>query len=351
MNNFQSLKSYVRPPQLPRIHINIRISDVHCAHTHNRFHNLRLYIMEAVPEYNYQIEHNPEPEKIGQVDLSLTFVRPDNMEPILTRSTFSCSLLAQEFIEDENYPHKQQLHYFLTESGVGRRDAVTLILKLVILARKVTSSVVYSPRCALLLWLTLDVVPLGEESYRLEEVRRPYIDDYRTEEKIKVSVDDYVLSYIDDSQAPPDEYEESILDDYQVEDMIQASRDEYEDSQIEEVIPASLSEYKFRPASKLRVKSLSRRTYKKKRKTITIIADQCTIYKSKLETSSINDKCTICLENFDSEREVVFLPCGHEFDDKCIEEWLGIGHVCPLCRFEFPCEADEIPQTPITEVF
>ncbi|KAL1206600.1 E3 ubiquitin-protein ligase MPSR1 [Cardamine amara subsp. amara] len=369
--------------------------------------------MEAVPELNYQVERDPEPEKVGKVDLNIAFVRPINMDPILTRSSFSCSLLAKEFIEDEDYPYKQQLHYFLTESGVDRRDAIVLILKLIRLAREVTLSVIYCPRYALLMWLTLDVVlvPLSEESY-LEEMRKPYLDDYRIDEKIQASVHDYVESCIDDSQieeviqapldeheeesflddfqnkemiqeesyiddsqieeviqAPFDEYEEeSLLDEFQTEEMIQASRDEYEesffyDSQIEEVIPASLVEYKFRPASKLKVKSLERsfikkkkkkslrrRTYKNKRETISI-ADQCKIYKRKRKTSSNYDKCTICLENYDSKREVVTLPCGHIFDNQCIVEWLGIGHVCPLCRFKFPCEADEIPQTQMPKVF
>lgn len=231
--------------------------------------------MEAIPELTYDIEHNQEPKEIGTIDVHTTFVRPANMAPILTRSRFSCSLPAKELIEDDASPHKQELHYFLTESGVDEHDARTLILQLIQLAAQVTSSVEYCPKYALSMWLTLDFVPSSQEL---------------------------------------------VLDDPEIEESILASL-------------ADETKSRFRPANKLGVGSLSKRKYKIKRKA----------------SNSIADRCTICLKDFKTGRRVATLPCGHEFDNRCILEWLNISHFCPLCRYELPCEDDK--QFQVTTLF
>lgn len=131
-----------------------------------------VHIMEATPEFNYQIDVNPERKKIGTIQVYSSFVRPANMQPTLTRSNFSCSLPANEFTDDEDSPHKQRLYYFLKDSGVDAEDAYTLIIKLTQLACKVTSnSFEYCSRYALLLWLTLDVAPSNE--YERNSAFRP----------------------------------------------------------------------------------------------------------------------------------------------------------------------------------
>ncbi|CAN6930309.1 hypothetical protein Bca4012_097802 [Brassica carinata] len=98
--------------------------------------------------------------------------------------------------------------------------------------------------------------------------------------------------------------------------------DDDSQSQIEEAAQVSFHEItnntRFRPASKLVVKSLIRKIYKKKKNSL--------------------EECTICLEEFKNGGTVVPLACGHEFDDECIVKWLETSHVCPLCRYEFPCE-------------
>ncbi|CAH2036937.1 unnamed protein product [Thlaspi arvense] len=101
-------------------------------------------------------------------------------------------------------------------------------------------------------------------------------------------------------------------------------------SQIEQVAQASFdhetSNIRTRPASKLVVKSLTRRIYKKK------------IEKDKANKRISLQECTICLQDFTNGGRVVTLPCGHDFDDECIVKWFETSHVCPLCRFELPCE-------------
>jgi len=45
------------------------------------------------------------------------------------------------------------------------------------------------------------------------------------------------------------------------------------------------------------------------------------------------DSCSICCEDFLNGIEVKRLPgCNHLFHPKCIEEWLVINPLCPMCR-------------------
>ena len=43
-----------------------------------------------------------------------------------------------------------------------------------------------------------------------------------------------------------------------------------------------------------------------------------------------DDCCSICLDNKTTIFSVI--PCGHEFCDSCIFEWLEQHKTCPLCR-------------------
>lgn len=186
---------------------------------------------EAIPVILYEIEHNPEPEQTGTININLITDRPVDVDPILTRSIISRSLLAKEFIEDAESPGKEDVHNFLTEARVDDSDATSLMQKLIRLAIQVTSSVEYCPHYALSIWLTLDPVPSSKEG----------------------SV---------------------LLDDSQFDEVIRASLDDYE------------TNIGFRPASKLGVKSLSKRIYKKKRKMTSslITTDQCTICLEEFQT-------------------------------------------------------------------
>ncbi|WZZ63930.1 hypothetical protein YC2023_075300 [Brassica napus] len=92
--------------------------------------------------------------------------------------------------------------------------------------------------------------------------------------------------------------------------------------------PAS-NNTRFRPASKVVVKTLIRKVYTKN-------IEKENMNKKKKKNSL--EECTICLEEFKNGGRVVPLACGHEFDEECIVKWLETSHVCPLCRYELPCE-------------
>lgn len=143
-----------------------------------------------------------------------------------------------------------------------------------------------------------------------------------------------LIDHVDEVTCPAsDEYSPGcaleVLLDLQPDDL----DDDY-DTRIEEAVQVSFDQttnIRFRPASKLVVKSLTRiiynKTIKKKKKK-----------KEKKISSSGDEKCTICLEEFNNGGRLVTLPCGHDFDDECIVKWFETSHICPLCRFELPCE-------------
>ena len=44
------------------------------------------------------------------------------------------------------------------------------------------------------------------------------------------------------------------------------------------------------------------------------------------------EKCVICLELFTEGKEIVTLPCKHEFCIECIKQWSKENAICPMCR-------------------
>ena len=46
-----------------------------------------------------------------------------------------------------------------------------------------------------------------------------------------------------------------------------------------------------------------------------------------------NKKCIICLEDFENDDKIIYLPCFHLFHEKCITDWINMNKgFCPLCR-------------------
>ncbi|KAI4328741.1 hypothetical protein L6164_021074 [Bauhinia variegata] len=44
-------------------------------------------------------------------------------------------------------------------------------------------------------------------------------------------------------------------------------------------------------------------------------------------------ECCICLSAYDDGAELRELPCNHHFHCACIDKWLHINAICPLCKF------------------
>ena len=47
----------------------------------------------------------------------------------------------------------------------------------------------------------------------------------------------------------------------------------------------------------------------------------------------INEEiCLICLQNYNNQEKICYLPCTHFFHASCIKKWLEMKNNCPLCK-------------------
>lgn len=64
---------------------------------------------------------------------------------------------------------------------------------------------------------------------------------------------------------------------------------------------------------------------------------------TKASTNQGNDVepvlCSICLCTFEPDSPTIELHCNHVYHKECLDEWLGVSTLCPLCKRV--CEADE----------
>lgn len=48
-------------------------------------------------------------------------------------------------------------------------------------------------------------------------------------------------------------------------------------------------------------------------------------------TVSGSESCAVCLSDFEEDDTLRRLPCGHSFHKGCVDKWLKMNKVCPLC--------------------
>ncbi|XWS46541.1 hypothetical protein CRYUN_Cryun14cG0076600 [Craigia yunnanensis] len=55
------------------------------------------------------------------------------------------------------------------------------------------------------------------------------------------------------------------------------------------------------------------------------------------------ERCVICLEELSLHEamDLTSIPCSHLFHENCIVKWLNTSHLCPLCRFPMPINAND----------
>ena len=46
------------------------------------------------------------------------------------------------------------------------------------------------------------------------------------------------------------------------------------------------------------------------------------------------ESCTICLGDYEPGEELRLLPCGHCFHAECVDAWLQINRICPICKVD-----------------
>jgi len=54
--------------------------------------------------------------------------------------------------------------------------------------------------------------------------------------------------------------------------------------------------------------------------------------KKKFENAQESKACTVCQDDYNEQDELVEMPCGHEFHDNCVVNWLKLHNTCPVCR-------------------
>ncbi|CAN1255006.1 E3 ubiquitin ligase BIG BROTHER-related [Linum perenne] len=57
-------------------------------------------------------------------------------------------------------------------------------------------------------------------------------------------------------------------------------------------------------------------------------------YKTGSNQSGTSDSCVICRLDFEDEEAVTVLSCKHSYHAECINNWLKINKVCPVCSTE-----------------
>ena len=51
----------------------------------------------------------------------------------------------------------------------------------------------------------------------------------------------------------------------------------------------------------------------------------------KYESEKMNGNCVVCLNDFEANKYIVSLNCGHSFHKKCLIKWISRKETCPLC--------------------
>ncbi|KAG0524191.1 hypothetical protein BDA96_07G189200 [Sorghum bicolor] len=54
------------------------------------------------------------------------------------------------------------------------------------------------------------------------------------------------------------------------------------------------------------------------------------------------EQCVICRVEFDEGESLVALPCKHPYHSECINQWLQLNKVCPMCSAEVSTSANNV---------
>merc|ERR1711907_107026 len=57
-------------------------------------------------------------------------------------------------------------------------------------------------------------------------------------------------------------------------------------------------------------------------------------HKIKMEKLEQEISCCVCLGEYENGEAVRLHPCGHAFHSPCIDAWLQINRICPLCKVD-----------------
>ncbi|XP_047046090.1 E3 ubiquitin ligase BIG BROTHER-related-like [Lolium rigidum] len=59
-------------------------------------------------------------------------------------------------------------------------------------------------------------------------------------------------------------------------------------------------------------------------------------YQAQDKQDSNIEQCVICRVEFEEGESLIALPCKHSYHSECINQWLQLNKVCPMCSAEVP---------------
>ncbi|CAH2053266.1 unnamed protein product [Thlaspi arvense] len=57
-------------------------------------------------------------------------------------------------------------------------------------------------------------------------------------------------------------------------------------------------------------------------------------YKDGDNLNGTNESCVICRLDYEEDDDLILLPCKHSYHSECINNWLKINKICPVCSAE-----------------
>ncbi|KAL0857220.1 hypothetical protein Bca101_062374 [Brassica carinata] len=57
-------------------------------------------------------------------------------------------------------------------------------------------------------------------------------------------------------------------------------------------------------------------------------------YKDGENQNGTNESCVICRLDYEDDDDLILLPCRHSYHSECINNWLKINKICPVCSAE-----------------
>uniref|UniRef100_A0A0E0LXP4 RING-type domain-containing protein n=1 Tax=Oryza punctata TaxID=4537 RepID=A0A0E0LXP4_ORYPU len=63
-------------------------------------------------------------------------------------------------------------------------------------------------------------------------------------------------------------------------------------------------------------------------------------YRAQDKQDGNTEQCVICRVEFEEGESLVALPCKHSYHSECINQWLQLNKVCPMCSAEVPTSQD-----------
>ncbi|KAJ4886962.1 E3 ubiquitin ligase BIG BROTHER-related [Raphanus sativus] len=57
-------------------------------------------------------------------------------------------------------------------------------------------------------------------------------------------------------------------------------------------------------------------------------------YKDGENQNGTNESCVICRLDYEDDDDLILLPCKHSYHSECINNWLKINKICPVCSAE-----------------